>query len=121
MRFSVLGGVVACLLFSAGFGSGQTLGSAITLTSSTTNGYVVPKERMWKIEGLTPWSGPVGTHDLRVNGVAFIGASRETTIGGQFEININRPQEVPIWLGPETQVGVGDSRGKLVVREFPAR
>ena len=91
-----------------------------------TNGhaaYVVPAGRVWKIERLSPCESErgVGTSDFYIEGAAQIGENRGYNLNGKFEITLSANQPSPLWLLAGSKITMGDSRGKVVVQEYPDR
>jgi hypothetical protein len=80
----------------------------------------VPAGKVWRIDGLEPWftERGIGTADFYVKGQAFLGRDCAHTVSGDFEITINRVQQDPIWLLPDSRVTVGDSRGSVEIVEL---
>lgn len=97
-------------------------GGTITLVSAH-EPYVVPKGRVWKIEHLEPYESEtgIGTSDLSIEGSVQIGADREVALHGTFDFTLGATQRSPLWILAGTKVGVGDSRGTVVVRSLEDR
>ena len=91
----------------------------ITLESSQ-KAAKVPAKRIWKIEKLSPYQSEkgIGTADLYINGQLFIGQDRAYTVFGKFDITINTKQSSPIWVLEDSEVQVGDSRGRVSIKEY---
>ncbi|WP_372717214.1 hypothetical protein [Immundisolibacter sp.] len=85
--------------------------------------YVVPKGRLWKIEGLKPveFEKGIGTADLYIDGEVLIGEDKSYTIYGKIEISANPGQSFPVWISAGAKVEVGDSRRTVVVKEYVVR
>jgi hypothetical protein len=105
--------IISCFAFA-----NTDKGKKITLTNSS--GIVeVPKGRIWKIDGLSPYVSEkgVGTADIYIDGEIMVGKSRDYTIYGKFDISINKPQQFPLWVLSGAKVSIGDSRQKVVITE----
>jgi hypothetical protein len=111
---------VMCVWASIGLvQSEDNNGKAVTLRSASGE-VVVPKGRIWKVEGLRPYEFEkgVGAADLYIYGQVFVGPDRDFTINGQFDISLNRKQVFPVWILENSKVRIGDSRQQLSVKEF---
>ena len=97
-------------------------GESITLVSAHAP-YVVPEGRVWKIEDLDPYASEtgIGTSDLSIEGSVQIGAEREVNLHGTFDFTLGVTQQSPLWILAGAKVGVGDSRGAVVVQSFEDR
>jgi len=85
--------------------------------------YVVPEGHVWKVERLSPYKSQkgVGTSDLSIEGAAQIGRNRECNLDGTFEFTLSGKQRTPLWILGGSKVGVGDSRGAVVVQDYEDR
>lgn len=95
---------------------------SITLVSAH-EPYVVPEGHVWKIEHLDPYESEngIGTADLSIDGSAQIGANREVNLHGTFDFTLGATQQSPLWILAGAKVGVGDSRGTIVIQAFEDR
>ncbi|MGQ4660726.1 hypothetical protein [Lysobacter sp. F6437] len=97
-------------------------GESIVLVSAH-EPYVVPEGRVWKIEHLDPYASEsgIGTSDLSIDGSVQIGANREVNLHGTFDFTLGATQQSPLWILAGSRVGVGDSRGTIVIQSFDDR
>ena len=97
-------------------------GESITLVSAHAP-YVVPEGRVWKIEHLDPYESEtgIGTSDLSIEGSVQIGTEREVNLHGTFDFTLDATQQSPLWILAGARVGVGDSRGTVVVQSLEDR
>lgn len=84
---------------------------------------VVPEGHVWKVSGLGPATTArgVGTADLYIDGGVQLGRNRAINLHGSFEFTLGGKQATPLWILAGATVGVGDSRGTLVVEDFRQR
>ena len=94
----------------------------VTLTNAH-EPYVVPEGHVWKVERLGPYESEkgVGTSDLSIQGAAQVGRNREINLDGTFDFTLGGKQRTPLWILAGAKVGVGDSRGTIVVEDFEDR
>ena len=85
--------------------------------------YVVPEGHVWKVERLDPYESEkgVGTSDLSIQGAAQVGQNRELNLDGTFDFTLGAKQRAPLWILAGSKVGVGDSRGTIVVEDLEDR
>ncbi len=76
---------------------------------------MVPWDKVWLIEGHTPAEGRVTTDDILFRGWVELG---ECHFEGEFWLTFGAPQEQPIWVRGGTQIGLGDTRRELTIKEF---
>jgi len=48
----------------------------------------------------------------------FVGADKDLSVSGKFDILINQKQRLPLWILEGSKVRVGDSRQQVVIKEF---
>jgi hypothetical protein len=118
MRFAFPAIALLCLSATA-YGAEP---KSITLTNAH-EPYVVPEGHVWKVERLKPYESEkgVGTSDLSIEGAAQIGQHRECNLDGKFDFTLGAKQRTPLWILAGSKVGVGDSRGTVVVEDYKVR
>lgn len=110
---------VLFLAFSGVVNAAVPVVNEIVLTNQHES-YVVPDGRIWKIDGLHPYKSErgIGTADVYIEGQVYIGEDKDYSLYGTFDLLISRLQKFPVWLVAGTKIGVGDSRGQIVVKEY---
>lgn len=92
----------------------------ITLTNFDGD-YVVPAGRIWRLDGLPPQKESekgISTADIYIDGQVFVGDEKDLSLYGKFDISVNVTQRSPIWILEGARVRVGDSRARIVLKEF---